>query len=346
MVAKIDIVEIQLPKETHRAALGVRQVFWNAEGPMKKFIFAISLLMLGFTVSAHADDGSGPCCVYPDSVSQAGRLGQPPYACCIPDIDEEDCVYIFDGDPVGSCSSCCPNLTVSAGDNQTICAGDTVLLHGKVEPPVYDSVKWTTSGNGTFDDNATLNPTYTPGSSDISAGSVKLTLTAFSSVPDCQIAALVGGGGVSPCPPKSSSLKVTINPLPDCTITLDPDAADGSVYAGTEHTASVPSAGTNATYDWVIQDENGNNLITSPAPYGNSVKWMAPQHPGKVYVNVKVTNANGCSCTYDPPIGGKDKGIPVLVQINVRALSGWGTAIFTLLLTGLAVAVFRRRSAA
>ena len=41
----------------------------------------------------------------------------------------------------------------------------------------YSSVEWATSGDGTFNDISLLNAEYTPGISDISAGTVTLTFT-------------------------------------------------------------------------------------------------------------------------------------------------------------------------
>ena len=43
----------------------------------------------------------------------------------------------------------------------------------------YAGLLWTTSGDGTFDDDALLNATYTPGTGDIGNGLVTLTLTAY-----------------------------------------------------------------------------------------------------------------------------------------------------------------------
>jgi len=43
----------------------------------------------------------------------------------------------------------------------------------------YDSLVWTTNGDGAFDSDTILNPVYTPGSGDIQNGSVKLTLKGF-----------------------------------------------------------------------------------------------------------------------------------------------------------------------
>jgi hypothetical protein len=55
-----------------------------------------------------------------------------------------------------------PATTVNL-DGSTTCTGGTYL--------------WTTAGDGTFDDDTILNPVYTPGAGDISAGIVSLTLT-------------------------------------------------------------------------------------------------------------------------------------------------------------------------
>jgi len=41
----------------------------------------------------------------------------------------------------------------------------------------YNSLEWTTSGDGAFDDNTVLNPIYTPGPTDIENGNTLLTLT-------------------------------------------------------------------------------------------------------------------------------------------------------------------------
>ena len=64
-----------------------------------------------------------------------------------------------------------------AGDDDTIWIGQSYTLQGEVE--FSDSIIWSTSGDGEFNDPAILNAIYTPGSNDISNGEVDLTLTAF-----------------------------------------------------------------------------------------------------------------------------------------------------------------------
>jgi hypothetical protein len=70
-----------------------------------------------------------------------------------------------------------PMTTAYAGQDGTICEGDTYACDGSAS--LYNVVNWTTSGNGTFDNSQTLTPVYTPGTLDISNGSVILTLTAY-----------------------------------------------------------------------------------------------------------------------------------------------------------------------
>ncbi|MCX7954382.1 MAG: IgGFc-binding protein, partial [Bacteroidales bacterium] len=88
-------------------------------------------------------------------------------------------------------------IHVEAGPNQTICANQSVQLHGSVTGGATKGV-WTTTGNGIFTPSPyDLNATYTPGLLDISNGFVKLYLTSLSE-----------------CDPVTDSLIITIIPAP------------------------------------------------------------------------------------------------------------------------------------
>ncbi|MBE0646299.1 MAG: T9SS type A sorting domain-containing protein [Bacteroidales bacterium] len=65
----------------------------------------------------------------------------------------------------------------SAGNDGSVCAGNTYQLMSAAI--AYDSLRWSTSGTGTFDDASLYNPIYTPSNEDIAAGSVLLTITAY-----------------------------------------------------------------------------------------------------------------------------------------------------------------------
>ncbi|MBN1198040.1 MAG: hypothetical protein JXA23_01720, partial [Bacteroidales bacterium] len=66
---------------------------------------------------------------------------------------------------------------VSAGADGVVCAGNSYQLMSAAIG--YDSIMWTTSGTGGFDDPTLYNPIYTPSAEDITAGSVLLTITAY-----------------------------------------------------------------------------------------------------------------------------------------------------------------------
>src|SRR5690606_6055528 len=71
------------------------------------------------------------------------------------------------------------NATVEAGTPQDICivTGDeTVNLSGSYGGGA-ESVEWSSTGDGTFDDDTSITAVYTPGENDLSNGSVTLTLT-------------------------------------------------------------------------------------------------------------------------------------------------------------------------
>ncbi|MFA6949984.1 MAG: T9SS type A sorting domain-containing protein [Lentimicrobiaceae bacterium] len=75
-----------------------------------------------------------------------------------------------------------PIPTANAGNDTLICAYSMAKLHGWVS--YADSVQWTTSGNGFFENAHSLQTIYYPGTVDTTAGNVVLTLIAYGS-PDC-----------------------------------------------------------------------------------------------------------------------------------------------------------------
>jgi len=67
---------------------------------------------------------------------------------------------------------------ISIGPDDTICAGLNFKCTSTGSK--YDSLSWTTTGDGTFNDAGLPDPVYTPGSGDIIQGWTILKLTAFS----------------------------------------------------------------------------------------------------------------------------------------------------------------------
>jgi hypothetical protein len=109
---------------------------------------------------------------------------------------------------------------------------------------------------------------------------------------------------------------------PDCSITLDTDAADGTVCANsTGHTASVADAGMGATYTWTLTG-NYSNLS------GQGTKDISFDvgSAGSLNVMVEITDGNGCYCTDNEDItmvvcGGPGPGVgPVKCYLWVDML--------------------------
>jgi len=70
-------------------------------------------------------------------------------------------------------------VAVYAGSDDDFCASGSYSLD-QATALNFESVLWSTSGDGYFNNHNLVNPNYFPGSNDISTGSVQLTLTGFS----------------------------------------------------------------------------------------------------------------------------------------------------------------------
>jgi hypothetical protein len=125
---------------------------------------------------------------------------------------------------VGNCSDVSAGLSltiekapvVNAGIDTHIAEGTSITIED-AEAQYFDSLLWTTSGDGSFDDPSIANPLYTPGANDNAAQLVVLTLTAF---------------GNAPCMEKSDEMVLTISPLgigvnPVIEVTLFPNPSSG-----------------------------------------------------------------------------------------------------------------------
>ncbi|MCK5839723.1 MAG: hypothetical protein KAG99_07730, partial [Bacteroidales bacterium] len=72
-----------------------------------------------------------------------------------------------------------PELRTTAydGADDVTCETTTYQLNGNATN--FESLLWTTTGSGVFDDASVLNPVYTPSDDDLAAGSVELTITVY-----------------------------------------------------------------------------------------------------------------------------------------------------------------------
>lgn len=86
----------------------------------------------------------------------------------------------------------------NAGSDAETCGANTYMLLGVAQD--FEYVEWSTSGDGTFNDISMLDAGYTPGTNDVAAGSVTLSLTAVA---------------LSGCPSDSTdNMVLTILPMP------------------------------------------------------------------------------------------------------------------------------------
>ena len=75
-------------------------------------------------------------------------------------------------------------VTVNAGDDQTVCYGQVVGVEGTFTGT--SSIQWTTLGDGAFTDSSLGTTTYTPGNDDLTNGSVELVISSTNT--ECEIA--------------------------------------------------------------------------------------------------------------------------------------------------------------
>ncbi len=162
------------------------------------------------------------------------------------------------------------NSSVSAGPDAGICVTDpSFTLAGATA--LNATVLWTTSGTGTFDNPALVNPVYTPGAGD--APAVTLTVT---------------GTKLSGCPqPATDAMTLTIAGLPAA------DAGtDKSICSGTANVALADAAASNGTILWTT---SGSGTFSDPASV-NPVYTFGASDTGPVTLTLTVSNGY---CTDD-----------------------------------------------
>lgn len=221
-------------------------------------------------------------------------------------------------DPAGPCLPASDDVvitieaapTVEAGIAQTICSGGTVVLSAARGGSATSSV-WTTSGDGTFDDVTSLNAVYTPGSGDISAKLVTLTITT--------------NDPAGPCLPVQDDVVITI----DAAATAEAGAIQ-TICAGEDITLAGSFGGSATGVVWTSSgdgsfvDNTLTNAVYSPGPTDLST--------GSVTLTITTNDPAG------PCVSATDN---VIVTINAPATANAGTdqticAGSTVALTGIA----------
>ncbi|RKX84697.1 MAG: hypothetical protein DRP58_06865, partial [Spirochaetes bacterium] len=163
---------------------------------------------------------------------------------------------------------------VDAGTDDGICEDDTYTLINATASD-YSALAWSTDGDGTFSNMGILNSVYTPGTNDITAGSVNLTLSAAANAP-CS-------GTVT------DFMTLTVSPLPEVDAGADVDVCEGS-YTINNATAS--------NYSSILWTAAGTGTLANAGTLTPTYSPSAADiTAGSVDLTITVTGAGNCSGT-------------------------------------------------
>jgi len=202
-----------------------------------------------------------------------------------------------------------------AGSDEEVCLGDDLDLSASTVVPTasnFSTLQWSTGGDGTFTDNSLLTPVYTPGASDITAGTVTLTLQA---------------NGNGSCTPTTDDITITINPLPTPTITGPTDVCLGDEEFYSTETGQSGYTW-NVTGGTITVGGSGNTIAvewTGTAPYEVSVNYSNPSGCFATTPTSQAINVinNTLSLTQSP-----DPGLCPGASIEITANLGFDTYEF------------------
>jgi gliding motility-associated-like protein len=177
-----------------------------------------------------------------------------------------------------------PGPTADAGSDEAICQGDILDLSTSTTLPSaadFNSLSWSSSGDGAFDDPSALTPIYTPGAADISAGSVSLTLTA---------------NGYGSCDPVSDLMVLTLTPPPTTNAGSDEEICSDTQFDLSLST-TTPSATNFSSLSWASSGDGSFDDATSLAPV--YTPGAADLVAGTVTLTLTANGNNGCNAFSD-----------------------------------------------
>ncbi|MEN9994278.1 MAG: hypothetical protein RL762_935, partial [Bacteroidota bacterium] len=175
------------------------------------------------------------------------------------------------------------NPFVNAGNDTSICAGSSVIIHGTIGGSATSGT-WSTMGSGTFQSVSSLNTTYTPSAADISAGNVKLILTT--------------NDPVGPCSSVMDTLNVIIKPIPLLTVGSASAVCSGVAFS-ISLTPSILSPP--ASYNWTLSGTLPAGVTTTTsgtiaAPNNTFSGTVQNLSSGPVTLQYQIsTTVNGCT---------------------------------------------------
>jgi uncharacterized protein (TIGR02145 family) len=198
-----------------------------------------------------------------------------------------------DGNIDENCA-CTNPPTANAGSNTNVCEGSTVSLNGTIGGSASNGT-WTTSGTGTFSPSANvLNATYLPSAADNAAGTVSLTLTS---------------NAVAPCTAATSSLIITITPLPATIGAINGQANICQPGLNPYFYSVAPVAGA-SSYVWTIP--TGTVFDGDSTTSTVLVKYIDAYVQTGIAGNITVTPVNSTGC-------GASASSSLFVQAQIKA---------------------------
>ncbi|MEI7724473.1 MAG: gliding motility-associated C-terminal domain-containing protein [Bacteroidota bacterium] len=185
-----------------------------------------------------------------------------------------------------------PIATVLAGSDLNTCGQTPVIITGSSATD-FQTLFWTTSGSGSFNDSFILHPAYSPSDSDFTAGIVRLILHATSS---------------EPCEAVTDSVLLTLNKKP----VVNP-GPDGTIC----QTMTFPVAGVTASdfssFTWV---HDGTGILSRTNTL-SPVYTPGTAETGNVTITLKVFGQ--FSCKDEIAFGHMNVGIFTPVKVNAGA---------------------------
>gem|GEM_PF-2315553 len=179
--------------------------------------------------------------------------------------------------------------TANAGGNASVCASSPDYTLSGATAANQSSVAWSTAGDGTFDNAALVNATYTPGANDLTNGTVVLTLQA---------------NATSPCTGfVTSNMTLTLEAVP----TANAGGNGGACATGKVLTGSVGGSATGGIWSTSGDGTFNPNNTTLNATYVSGPNDITN---GTVTLTLTTTGSVACAAVNDQVTYGISNGLP------------------------------------
>jgi len=163
---------------------------------------------------------------------------------------------------------------VFAGNDTTVLA-DTEILLVEAAAQNFDSIVWITHGDGTFNNNALINPVYSPGILDTESGVALLEMTAFSRCGDVTDSIVVF---IEPYYSVEGNLWISEKKVNQGVVVAFKESNDGARAVQIESTEADGSFKfeklTMGNYYLYALPDTNNSDHAAPGYYANDLRWQ------------------------------------------------------------------------